>query len=97
MENIINNSEDGVITETEPKRRTYMREWKRKNYKENGEDMKAKNKAYYYKYKFGLDAEDMKKYQNLLPLVAKIRKNLEELQKLNPEFVKDVIEPFLEV
>ena len=41
--------------------------------------------------------EDMKKYQNLLPLVAKIRKNLEELQKLNPEFVKDVIEPFLEV
>jgi hypothetical protein len=86
---------DAAIIVAEPKKRTYMREWKRKKYKENCEEMKAKNKAYYYKYKFNLDALDMKKYQNLLPLVAKIRKNLEELQKTKPEFMKDVLQPFL--
>jgi len=30
----------------------YMREYKRKQYQEKGGEIKEKNKAYYYKYKF---------------------------------------------
>ena len=41
---------------------------------------------YYYKTKFGLNTEDMKKYDTLLPLVAKITRHLE---------VPDVLQPFL--
>ena len=78
----------------EPKKRTYMREYKRKKYAENGDDMKARNKAYYYKYKFGLNNEDMKKYNLLLPLVSKLRKGLEELKKKNPEFLNEVLQMY---
>jgi ribonucleotide reductase alpha subunit len=84
-----------ISTIEEPKSRIYMREYKRKKYIENGDEMKAKNKAYYYKYKFGLNSEEMKKYQNLLPLVAKIRKGLEELKEKNPDFLQDVLEMYI--
>ncbi len=67
-------------TETEPKSRAYIREWKRKDYAENGDKIKAKNKAYYYKNKFGLNCEDMKKYDIHLPLVAKVLDNLNKLK-----------------
>jgi hypothetical protein len=56
--------------------------------------MKAKNKAYYYKYKFGLNGDDMKKYDILLPLVSKLRKGLDELKEKNPEFLKEVLEMY---
>jgi len=83
-----------ITTIDEPKKRTYMREYKRKKYAENGDDIKAKNKAYYYKYKFGLNGDDMKKYDILLPLVSKLRKGLDELKEKNPEFLKDVLEMY---
>ena len=61
----------------------------RRSYEETG-DMRI-----YYKTKFGLNAEDMKKYDTLLPLVAKITRHLEELQEQKPELIPDVLQPFL--
>ena len=83
------------IKNIEPKSRKYMREYKRRQYAEKGDLIRAKNKAYYYKTKFGLNAEDMKKYGTLLPLVAKITRHLEELQEQKPELIPDVLQPFL--
>jgi hypothetical protein len=60
--------------------KTYMREWKRKDYLENGDKIKSKNKAYYYKYKCGLTNEDMAKYDTMLPFVAKIKMAVEEFR-----------------
>jgi len=79
----------------EPKSRTYMREYKRKKYAEDANKIKEKNKQYYYKNKYGLTSEDMKKYDTALPLVAKIINNLEELKKINPDIIIDVLTPFM--
>ena len=76
-----------VKGEVEPKSRTYIREWKRKDYEKNGDKIKAKNRAYYYKNKFGLNCEDIKKYDIYLPLVAKVWDNLEKLKNENPELI----------
>jgi hypothetical protein len=74
----------------------YMREYKRKQYQEKGEEIKNKNKAYYYKYKHHLSNEDMKKYDIHLPLVARIRKNLDELKEVKPEFITDILNQYLQ-
>ena len=73
----------------------YMRDYKRKQYQEKGDEIKNKNKAYYYKYKHNLSSEDMKKYDIYLPIVARIRKNLDELIALNPDIITDVLTPYL--
>jgi len=83
-------------TESEPKSRTYIREWKRKDYAENGDKIKAKNKAYYYKNKFGLNSEDMKKYDIHLPLVAKCFDNLNKLKIEKPELIADILKKYLD-
>ena len=41
-------------------------------YAENGDLIRAKNKAYYYKTKFGLSSDDMKKYDVHLVLIVLI-------------------------
>lgn len=84
-------------TETEPKSRTYIREWKRKDYAENGDKIKAKNKAYYYKNKFGLNCDDMRKYDIHLPLVAKVIDNLNKLKTEKPELIQDILQKYIEV
>lgn len=61
--------------------KAYIREWKRKDYAENGDKIKSKNKAYYYKYKCGLSNEDMDKYDTLLPYVAKIKMAVDEFKE----------------
>lgn len=84
-----------LITESEePKSRAYIREWKRQNYLKNGEEMKATQRAYYYKYKNGMSDEEMHRYKSLLPLVSKVSKGLEELKKANPEFFKEILQKF---
>lgn len=65
--------------------KAYIREWKRRDYLENADKIKSKNKAYYYKYKCGLTAEDMAKYDTLLPYVAKIKMAVEEFKKQDLE------------
>ena len=78
----------------EPKGRKYMREYKRKKYAEDADSMKAKNKAY-YKSKFGLNSEDMKKYDVHLPLVAKLLDNLKKLQAVKPEVISELLTPYI--
>tara|TARA_R110000765_G_scaffold268601_4_gene367598 strand:- start:835 stop:1143 length:309 start_codon:yes stop_codon:yes gene_type:complete len=77
------------------KRRAYMREYKKKKYAENTEDVKDKNKQYYYKTKFGLSCEDMATYGTDLPVICRIRKGLEELEKSNSGLIDDVLRPYL--
>jgi hypothetical protein len=76
--------------------REYMRLYKQQKYKENPDAIKNMNKMYYHKYKLGLSNEDMNKYGNSLHLVGKIRKHLNELKLVNPDFVKDILGEYLE-
>jgi hypothetical protein len=76
---------------TKMTQKEYMRLYKRKQYAEKPDDIKAKNKAYYAKYKYGMSSEDMRKYNTLLPLVSKIKKNCEELKEKNIDFLKDIL------
>jgi hypothetical protein len=85
------------MNETEPKSRAYIREWKRRDYEKNGDKIKAKNKAYYYKNKFGLDLEDMKLYDIHLPLVAKVLDNLNKLKLEKPELINSILEKYIVV
>ena len=84
-------------SEDESKSKIYMREWKRKDYARNGDKIKAKNKSYYYKYKFGFNSDYMKKYDLHLPLVAKIISNLNKLKEERPELVAEVLKEYLPV
>lgn len=84
-----------MMNETEPKSRTYIREWKRKDYEKNGDKIKAKNKAYYYKNKFGLDLDDMKLYDIHLPLVAKVMDNLNKLKDEKPELINAILQKYI--
>jgi len=79
------------ITHTE-----YMRNYKRKQYAENPEEIKAKNKAYYAKYKYGMSSEEMKTYGTLLPIVSKIKKNCDALKVENVEFLRNILNSYLE-
>jgi|APGre2960657423_1045063.scaffolds.fasta_scaffold34631_1 NAD+--asparagine ADP-ribosyltransferase len=92
---IIENPETIETAVAEPKKRTYMREYKRKQYQENGEMIRDKNKAYYYKYKFGLNGDDMKKYDTLLPLVSKTKKHLDDLKNANPLFLAEILKQYV--
>jgi hypothetical protein len=72
----------------------YMREYKRKQYKENPDIIKGKNKAYYYKYKFGIDDEQMKKYDIFLPIVLKVRSSMKELKEQNEDLYFELLDEF---
>jgi len=80
-----------IEEERKEKRKTYMREYKRKQYAENADIIKNKNKAYYYKNKFQLPSEDMVKYDVMLPTVAKARYYLDLLKAEHPELLPDII------
>jgi hypothetical protein len=77
-------------------KKQYMREYKRKQYQENREEIKEKNKAYYYKYKFHVSNDDLKKYDTLLPIIVRIRKELDELKSKKPELINEILEPYLQ-
>lgn len=83
-----------IVETTKMDRKTYMREYKRKKYAENADLIKDKNKAYYYKTKFNLPSEDMKKYDILLPIVSLIKKNLEDLKTKNADMFKELIQEY---
>lgn len=73
----------------------YMREYKRKQYEVNSENIKEKNKAYYYKYKFGCSDEEMKKYDVLLPIIMKTKNNLDLLKLRKPELLAEILQIYL--
>jgi len=82
-----------VVPKTD--KRTYMREYKRKQYKEKREEMQQTNKVYYYKYKFKASSEEMHTFKDLLPNVLKLRKELDQILQVRPELINDILEPYL--
>lgn len=76
--------------------KAYIREWKRKDYAENADKIKSKNKAYYYKYKCGLSNEDMERYNTLLPYVAKIKMAVEEFREADVALCMGFLKGLLE-
>jgi hypothetical protein len=93
--------EDPIIEQIAPKpkktadKKAYIREYKRKEYQENREEMKGKGRAYYFKYRYNATAEDHSKYETYLPNVVKIRKELEILKAEKPEYIKEILAPYL--
>jgi hypothetical protein len=89
------------VEETPPKvkktadKKAYIRDYKRKEYQENREEMKEKGRAYYYKYKFNVSTEDHTVYGTYLPNVVKLRKELEFLKTNKPELIRDLLSPYL--
>ena len=72
-------------------RRTYMREWKQKAYKENPDKIKKMNRAYYYQKKNNIPIDELHKYGASLPLVYQARIALAELRTENRQYVFDII------
>jgi hypothetical protein len=84
------------LADDEPYKRKYMREYKRRKYAENADKMKDINKAYYCKYRNNISTEEMGKYGACLPLVIKIHKALDELEKRNNPLFRTVLTDILE-
>ena len=80
--------------ESKEKRRTYMREWKRKKYAENPNTIREFNKTAYYKTKYNGRKEDIQKYGEMFPVISKITSSLEELRELNVEMFRDIIRKY---
>ena len=69
-----------------------MREYKRKQYALKGDDMKERNRAYYAASKYG-NNEDLKKYdKKVLPIMLRIRKELDKLTEINASLVMEVMQ-----
>lgn len=73
------------------KRRTYMREYKRKKYAEDAEKILAKNRAYYCKATRNVPEADFKKYDVMLPIIARVREGMEVLKQSNPEMLEEIL------
>jgi len=72
-------------------KKTYMREYMRKQYASKCEDVKERNRAYYANRKYGSE-EDLKKYEKkVLPIMVRIKKELVKLNAIRPELVLEVI------
>jgi hypothetical protein len=74
--------------------KSYIKEYKKKKYAENPEKVKTKNKSYYYKYKFGLTAEEMKLYGDLTPEVSKVIHLMSVITDRNPSLISHILERF---
>ena len=73
-------------------KKAYMREYKRKQYALKGDDMKERNRAYYAASKYG-NNEDLKKYdKKVLPIMLRIRKELDKLSEINVSLVMEVMQ-----
>jgi hypothetical protein len=81
--------------EVKTSRTEYMRKYKKEEYKQNPEKIKAINKVSYYKNKFNLTNEEVKKYNNILPLVAKFKGILNEIQAENGDILQDLLAPYI--
>jgi hypothetical protein len=70
-----------TTAETKPKtdRKTYMREYKRKQYEERKDYIKEINKKSYYQTKYNPNTEDYKKYADHYQAVCRIKRELEKV------------------
>lgn len=71
--------------------KAYMREYMRNRYYKNAKQGCNERKTYYYKKKYNLSNEEVKKYGSHLHLVIKTKKLIEEMKIHCPEFLEDII------
>lgn len=84
------------VSEEKVDSKTYMRNYKKKKYVENPQQILELNKAYYYKYKCGFDSNMMAKYKTLLPYVGRIRTNIDEFKQKDIRLCIEYISTILE-
>jgi hypothetical protein len=77
-------------------RRLYMREYKRKKYAENSDEILAKNRAYYCRKTQNVPENDAKRLGQMLPVVRRVKAGLEQLRLSNPELFREILDGFLE-
>jgi|TARA_R110000803_G_scaffold30611_3_gene68936 hypothetical protein len=63
------------------KKREYMRDWKKRNYANNKDNIQVINKNHYYKTKYGCNEEDKELFGIYLGDCLKLRKLLADLRK----------------
>ena len=81
----------GVKINKTADKKTYMREYMRKHYASKTEDVKERNRAYYANRRYGSD-EDLKKYEKkVLPIMVRIKKELDKLNAIRPDLILEVI------
>ena len=95
IEQIVVEPVESVKVKKTADKKAYIREYKRKEYQEKKEEMKEKGRSYYYKYKFNATDEDHIKFGTHLSCVVKLRKELDKLKQEKPEFIADLLKPYL--
>ena len=74
----------------------YIREYKKKQYKENLDKFRDYNRIHYYKYKYNLSPVEMTLYGALVPEVSKALAALRNIRSENSELLKTVLQRFAE-
>ena len=81
------------------KLRKYMRDYKRKKYAENPDNIKLKNTAFYYKRTLGMSLEEVKELEKVFgqhfSLAVKIKKHLDAMKEEKPALVGEILKPYL--
>lgn len=75
-------------------RKLYMREYMRNRYQKNTERACNERKAYYYKKKYNLEPEQVRKYGVNLHLIIKARKLIDEIKNECPQHLADILNDF---
>ncbi len=76
-------------------RRTYMREYKRKQYAANTDQVLAQNRAYYCRRKNDVSADEAKRLGADLPVVLRVRSGLLQLRDSNPDLFREILDSFM--
>jgi len=76
-------------------KRKYMREYKQKVYAENPDKIKELNRMYYAKYKYNISEEECKKYGANLPLVIKLKTNLDQINNIDKDLLKCILANYI--
>ena len=76
-------------------RRTYMREYKRKQYAENTDQVLAQNRAYYCRTKNDISPDEARRLGTDLPVVLRVRSGLVQLRTSNPELFREILDSFM--
>jgi len=71
-------------------RKAYMREYMRKRYLKDPKKHNKIRRSYYFKNKYSLTNEQMKKYGEHTTSIGKIFKEIDYIKKECPEFLVDV-------
>lgn len=71
-------------------KKTYMREYMRNRYQQNSERACNERKAYYYKKKYNLEPEQVRKYGVHLHLIIKAKKLIDEIKSVCPQHLADI-------